>query len=276
MTSLQDIRVEHDPDAQLIHAVNSQLIEYLFGAWGVFRGSLVDTSFWIINVLYLHGDPNVAPTLRTSSTLHQGKLYDHRTSPGHVQSIDEMVPLASSVCGRCVLSGRPIWLGPGELSSSHEGVVGRYYRRFSLVDVMTTGKKPLAEIVFPVSIQHVNVSNTIGVLNLELFGYDTPIVRHYLEKAPRESINATVCDLLSIHAAYLKIGLDILNLEPCRGISAGQELTAQERPLPFVTSLVALHEGALNLFVNRNWADISLLQRSMKKIRGTPSDRTSV
>ncbi len=109
--------IDHDPNARAVHLVNSQLVRRLFGNDGCLRALLFGEVDWIINVLYAHSTLDSAPVLRTSSTIHKGRLYDHTVERDtNVQSIDEIVPLATSVSGRCLLSGRSFWFGRSELS----------------------------------------------------------------------------------------------------------------------------------------------------------------
>jgi hypothetical protein len=269
--------IEHDPDAQIVHAVNSQLVEALFGDEGCLRALLFDKSSWIINVLYTHGARDIAPVLRTSSTLHKGKLYDHRTvRDDNVQSIDDTVPLASSVSGHCVLSGRPIWLGKTDLGLRQEGFGEKYYRRFSLVDVNTAGYKiPKAEIAFPITDQHLNVTTTLGVLNLELFGNNPADSDEYIAAVPRESINELLFDLLHVHSGFLRVAVDMLDLEPSRGGPMNTRGAAPEWIDTCIDNINGLHRAAIDLFILRNSKNIKhvvgALQEANDQLSGSSS-----
>jgi hypothetical protein len=260
--------IDHDPEATLVHAVNSQLVEVLFGDSGFLNALLVDKTAWIINVLYAHGLADTAPVLKTSATLHRGTSYDH-LSPrgGAVQSIDETVPLATSVSGRCILSGRPIWLGKRELVLRDQGFAEKYYRRFSLVQVQTEGYKvPRAEIVFPIAKRYLNVSNVVGALNLELFGEDPPDADAYIASLPRESISELLAGLLQIHSGYLKVAVDILDLQPCSDVS---ERLHNDFPVcvdACSESIKMLHRTALKLFIRRNSKNIEHLVGALQEI----------
>jgi hypothetical protein len=254
MTRETSDKIHHDPNAAAVHIVNSQLLEKLFGDDGCLRALVFDKSAWIINVLYLHGFSDTSQILKTSSTLHKGTLYDHRIDRhGDVLSIDETVPLATSVSGRCVLSGRPIWLGAADLGSRRDGFGEKYYRRFSLVDVKTAGYKiPRAEIVFPIATQQLNATTTLGALNLELFGDGPWDSDKFIVDIPRESINELLSDVLHIHSGFLKIAVDILNLSFFDRPPDDDSSEMAADACSSVEQLATAHRYVIERFINHN------------------------
>ena len=259
--------MEHDPDAQLVHAINYQLIDILFGECGELTDLLVNRDSWIINVLYLSSGPDSTSKLRTSATQHRGKLYRHDLAPARdVMAIDEVVPLATSVCGRCLLSGRPIWLGRPELEPDEKGFGEKFYRRFSLVDVNTSGQQvPRAEIAFPISHLNINNATAFGVLNLELFGETPDDLDAFMANIPKELVSQLLCDLLHVHAGLLKVAIDVLQLRPCKSESVGKKVTSAAAPLPYVENIVALHKAALDLFLERYRREVDYVVGVLQK-----------
>jgi len=268
--------VSHDPHAQLVHALNSQLLVSLFGERGpaVPRGAgsgtlsrlLVDPNAWIINVLYVYGRKGTVPALRTSSTLHKGALFDHTTDKGAVQSIDESVPMATSICGRCAQSGRPIWLGKKELGWRSAGFAEQYYRRFSLVEVDTAGyPTPRSEISFPIADRRMGFCAPCGVLILELCGNDPVDPDVYIAELPREAINELFEDVLNIHSGYLKIAVDFLELYALQNRDDGETTRTFDHSV--VDAVKFAHHSALQIFAKKNAKEIRhLIHVSRKSI----------
>lgn len=267
-----DTPIAYNPDAKIVHAINSQLLEFLFGQRGHLSGLLVDKRAWIINVLYAHGTLDIAPVLKTSATLHRGQLYHHESMRGDVHSFDETVPLGTSVSGRCVLSGRPIWLSELELKEHHQGFGEKYYRKFALVDVNTgySARVPKAEIVFPIADHHLNSTTVMGVLNLELFGGILDAsgnVRNFDELIgifPRESINEFLTDFLHVHSAFLQVAVDILDSQPSRAMAGEDDMTSAKRMHTNVEAIMMLHHSAVELFLDRNSKIINQINKVLQ------------
>jgi len=266
--------IECDPDARFVHAINSQLLHILFGSSseaGQVESLLIDKSSWIINTLYFHKmpHPNADPALKTSSTLCKGVLYDHSSRKGgDVQSLDESVPLASSICGRCLLSDRPIWLGKAQLKFSQDAFASKYYRRFALVDVNTEGfRTPDAEIVFPIASRQGNVFTGIGVLNLELFG-DTPSDSDaYIRAVPWESVNDFFDGVLGVHAGFLKIATDMLD----HRLSRSTRSETHHETDTAITHMLGLHRVSIETFLKRQYQDIAYLNSAMREVASAMS-----
>jgi hypothetical protein len=252
-----------DPAAYLVHAVNSSLLEVMFGEnSGCLTHLLIDRDAWIINTLYVHYQSDAAPILRTSSTLHKGRIYDDQEAIGRdVLSLDETVPLATSVCGRCILTGRPIWLGDTALALGHDTFADRFYRRFSLVDVNTGGyRTPQAEIVFPVSLRSLGVASTIAVVNLELFSEQPFESSKYFAQIPQESINDFCIGLLQHHAAYLRVAVDMSSLQ----ISSTDQNDVDARL--HRESLLQLHRSAMRKYVDQHEEDLQQVKSRLEKV----------
>ena len=262
----------HDPDARFVHAINGQLLEKLFGRGACLESFLVDRLSWIINVLYVYGPPDGAPMLRTSATFFHGDVYDHTTrfdGRGGVHGIDEPVPLGTSMSGRCILSGRPIWLSRADFGERASEDVRGKYRRFSAANVDTSGYKyPKAEIVFPIAAQHLNAMRAFGVLNLELFGEYPAFPDEYIAGLPREEINEIVSDILHVHSGFLKVAIDLLSLKSEArdkfAMNSDDITTAEDDP--DVEHMLALHELTLNLLIKRNRRRIERLEERMKRL----------
>lgn len=284
MSGREEILVRHDPSCRAIHAINSQLLEMLFGSTnGVLREILFDPSVWIINVLYLHCTPISVPILRTSSTFHRGSIFDHTKSQcGAIDSIDETVPLASSVSGKCVTSERPIWLVMSDLKNIGDSFADRFYRRFSLVDVKTSGYNfPRAEVVFPIASHQFGTSTAVGVLNMELFfGNSADNIHGVINRFPRESLNEFFAEFLSYHAPFLQIAT---NLQTLWQREADPHLASAEQSPDYdcelfdtsVVELVNAHRHSLSryLFRHQRWLDqlvrvVSGLSKDARSIEG--------
>jgi hypothetical protein len=272
------IPVDYNPDATIVHAINSQLLEVLFGEHGQLSGLLIDRKAWIINVLYTHGTLDVAPVLKTSATQHRGQLYHHESERGDVHSFDETVPLGTSVSGRCVLSGRPIWLGELELKEHHQGFGGKYYRRFTLVDVNTgySARVPKAEIVFPIADHNLNSTTVMGVLNLELFGDildssgDVRSFDRLMGILPRESINEFLADFLHVHSSFLQVAVDILDSQPSRTMSGEEDVSdAKKRMRASIEAIVVLYLNAVGLFLDRNSKVVDQIKKALQDWRNS-------
>ena len=254
--------VEHDPDARLVHLVNSELMEQLFGdgkGRGYLKPLLIHRGAWIINVLYAYASRRGSQVvLRTSSTYHDGALYDHRAQPSRagVMAIDEAVPLHDSVSGRCVLSGRPIWLVKGELFE--DGTFGdRFYRRFSLVEVDSL-PLPKAELVFPIMARSATTGSVIGVVNLELFGQSPYISEEFVAHLPREAINELMSGVLAFHAPYLSLAADVLRESAADDESMiGEELGG---------SLSELHRKAISYYFKRNASRAEQVMTEVRRV----------
>lgn len=242
-----------DPSASLVHVVNSSLLRFLFGHDGLLAPILIDSSAWIINVLYVCALPDSTTILKTSSTLHRGNLCDDQSGASlEVLGIDETVPLSSSVSGRCVLTGRPIWLSDSALAVRKDRFGERFYRRFSLVDVKTDGYMiPQAEIVFPISLRSMSASSVLGVLNMELFTDHPFRSSEYLHQLPQESIDDFLVGLLQVHAAYLRIGTDFASLES-EDTPRRQNAKVENTSLQHREKIAELHSAAMKMYSARH------------------------
>jgi len=270
MPEIARSNIAYDVNATPIHAINSQLLGCLFGKDGWLRTMLVEASGWIINALYATTSTDTASSLRTSSTLHRDRLYDHRGGlSDEVKSIDEVVTLPDSVSGRALLSGRPIWLSNSDLGRRRDKFGQKYYRNFSLVDVDTDGyRMPRIEIVFPIVDRSFCSSSAVGAVNLEFFGGESPSnVDTYLADVPRESINELCGALLSVHAPYLKVASGMANA----GFATIED--AKQRA-DYVRNLEATHAYALARFVQLNRSAIDAIQDELASATTNSEGRT--
>src|SRR5262249_22988135 len=80
----------------------------------------------------------------------------------------------------------------------------------------------------------------------------------FVSQIPRESINEILCDLLHLHAGFLKVAIDIRELNPARVCPT---VMAES-----VAKIAQAHRAVLDLFVKERRSEFDYIGREVRRV----------